>query len=307
MTLVACRSVTKVYGKGKNRRVALADCSFTANAGEIIGVVGPNGAGKTTLLRLIAGELPLTSGEVLVSGHRAGTRPARRAAGFAPDPPLAPPELSGAEWLTYLASHRARSPQERLRLVTWAVEFAELNAFVGRRIGTYSRGMAQRLALAAAAVCQGSVLLLDEVLSGVDPLVQRGLREQIARLAGRERTVLIASHDLTAIERLATRVLVLWSGRITADLSTAALVTQRVAELSLTGSALVGADRMLARYTGAVRTGQGVAVPLTGGLTIEHVLATAREERIAVAASRVRYRALEDILVAAAARHARHT
>jgi len=108
---------------------------------------------------------------------------ARRAVGFAPDPPMSPPELTGLEWLSYLASHRAGSSRERARLVSWAVGFAELSDFAGRRISTLSRGMSQRLALAAAAVGGSAVLVLDETLGGVDPLVQRRLRFQIARLA----------------------------------------------------------------------------------------------------------------------------
>ncbi len=278
MTLVTCRAATKVYGTGRRRKAALEHCSFTAEAGEIIGVVGPNGAGKTTLLSLIAGELSLTAGELSVAGYRAGTRAARRAVGFAPDPPVLPPDLNGTEWLTYLASHRARSAEQRARLVAWAIGVAELEPFVARRIGTYSRGMTQRLGLAAAALARGAVLALDEVLSGVDPLVQRRLR-------------------------LATRVLVLWGGRLVADVSTARLVNERVAELTLGGSALGRAERLLLRFPGTVRTGQGVAVRLAGGRTVEEVLATCREERIPVAASRVRYRALEDILLEAAARH----
>jgi hypothetical protein len=92
-------------------------------------------------------------------------------------------------------------------------------------------------------------------------------------------------------------VLVLVRGVIRADVPTARLVAERVAEITLTGSALAGVGRLLSRYRGSVRTGAGLAVPLSGGLTVEQVLAACRQDRIAVAASRVRYRALEDILV----------
>jgi ABC-2 type transport system ATP-binding protein len=299
--LVACRAVTRAFGNGRRRRLALDRCCFDAGPGEIVGVVGPNGAGKTTLLRLIAGELAATSGEVVVGSYRAGTRHARRMVGLASDPPVAPPELSGAEWLTYLAGQRSRSPQERLRRIGWAVEIGELESFVGRRIATYSRGMVQRLALAAAAVLQAGVLVLDEVLAGVDPLVQRHLRAQVASLARGGVCVVIASHDLAALERLATRVVVLWEGRVLADVYTAELMRERVAELTLGGSGLARAQRLLARYPAGVRTGQGVAIPLIGGISVEEILAAARDERLAVTGSRVRYRALEDILVRAAA------
>lgn len=299
--------VWKTYGSGRRERTALAGCSFAASCGEVVGVIGPNGAGKTTLLAIIAGAIPASGGTVLVDGQRAGTRAARRAVGYAADPPLAPPELTGGEWLQYLASHRASSPRERTALVRRAVETAELDGFADRRVGTYSRGMGQRLALAASVVSRAGLLLLDETLAGVDPLVQRRLREQIARLAGEARCVLVASHDLAAVERLATRVLVLWRGRLVADLSTARLLTERLAEVTVSGLGLAQAERVLVRYPEALRTGQGFTVPLTNGLTLEQVLAACREERVAVAASRVRYRALEDVLAAAEAREGRPT
>lgn len=299
---IECAAVSRVFGSGRRERVALSRCSFQATAGELVGVVGPNGAGKTTLLRLLAGEISPTTGQVTVAGLRAGTAAARRLVGFAQDPPIAPPELTGVEWLTYLASHRASGPHQRTALVRWAIEFGHLAEFSGRRIGEYSRGMAQRLALAAAGTLAGSVLLLDEVLAGVDPLVARALRTSIASFATTNRVVLLASHDLATIERLATRVLVLCGGRLVSDVSTAELLHERMAELALNGGGLGRAEWLLARYPGSTRTGDGVAIPLTRGLTIEEVLATCRAERIPVAATRVRYRALEDLLVEAVER-----
>lgn len=299
MSTVRLISAGRTFGSGRNACAALAECTFAAAAGEIVGVVGPNGAGKTTLLRVLAGDLALTSGEAFIGGFRAGTRAARRLVGYAPDPPVAPPELSGIEWLTYLASHRASGPAARLTMVRDAVGVGGLEEFAGRQIAVYSRGMAQRLALAAAAMIGCGVLLLDEVLSGVDPLIAHQLRATIAGLATRGRLILVASHDLATIERLATRVLVLWRGRVVTDVATATLLTERVAELSLNGSGLPRVDWLLDRFPGAVRTGEGVAIPLTGGLTIEAVLAACRTERIAVSASRLRYRVLEDVLLAA--------
>jgi len=297
MNGIECRAASRAYGSGSRRRVALDSCTFEAKAGEIVGIVGPNGAGKTTLLRLLAGDLQPTSGTVLVSGLRAGTAEARRLVGFATDPPVAPPELTGLEWLTYLASHRAATPPQRVAAVRWAIEFGQLEQFVGRRIGEYSRGMAQRLALGAAGLLAARVLLLDEVLAGVDPLVAKVLRNAIAAFAAGGRVVLLASHDLGTLERLATRVLVLSRGRVVSDVSTAVLLRERVAELSLNGLALARIEWLLARYPGAQRTGDGVAIPLIRGLTLEEVLAACRAEHIPVAATRVRYRALEDLLV----------
>jgi ABC-2 type transport system ATP-binding protein len=160
--------------------------------------------------------------------------------------------------------------------------------------------MMQRLGLAAAALLGGSLVVLDEVLSGVDPLVSRTMRGRVATLASRGRLVVVASHDLAAVERLATRVLVLCGGALAADVNVAQLLSERVAEISLSGSGLAAVERVVDRFAGAARTGDGLAVPLVGGLTIEQVLTTCRAERVAVAGSRIRYRALEDILLSAA-------
>jgi ABC-2 type transport system ATP-binding protein len=162
--------------------------------------------------------------------------------------------------------------------------------------------MVQRLALAGAAVTGSAVLVLDEVLTGADPLVASRLRLHISKLAASGRIVMIASHDLATLEKLATRVLLLWQGRLVADVRLAQLLTERVAELSLNSSTSVSTERLIERFPGSVQTAEGVAVPLTGGLTVEKVLATCRTCRVAVSASRVRYRALEDILHEAASR-----
>ncbi len=307
MSAIEVRGAARAFGSGRRARVALQECSFSADAGEIVGVVGPNGAGKTTLLRLVAGEIPLSSGMAWVDGYRVGTRMARLAVGYASDPPLLPPELTGLEWLKYLAGHRAAHPGKRTSLVRWAVGIGELESFGSRRIGEYSRGMAQRLALAAASITGRVAIILDEALNGIDPLVAGRLRGRIADLAASGKVIVVASHDLATVEKLATRVLVLWEGRLSADVDVARLVQERVAELSLGGSALARTEALVQRFPDAVRTGEGVAIPLSGGLTIEKVLAACRAARVAVAASRVRYRALEDILHAAAASHGRES
>lgn len=299
MTLLSVAGASRDFGAGPLRRTALHPCSVDADAGEIVGVVGPNGAGKTTLLGMIAGDVALTGGSIRIGGHRAGSRRARRLVGFAPEPPSIPGFLTGRQWLAHLAQHRSATAGEGRTLVRSAIELGELHDVCDRRVATYSRGMCQRLALGGAVLLGERVVLLDETLSGIDPLVLRRLRRRLAAMAAGGRLVIVASHDLAAIERVATRVLVLAGGRVRADVATARLAAERVAELTLSGGSLAGAARILARYRGAVRTGYGVAVPLAGGISVEQVLATCRQDRIAVTASRVRYRVLEDLLVAA--------
>ncbi|MEX0691066.1 MAG: ABC transporter ATP-binding protein [Gemmatimonadales bacterium] len=300
MTAIVVRGLTVRYGGRRAARPALDQVSFEVAPGEIVGAVGPNGAGKTSLLAVLAGERRPTHGLSLIAGERAGTPAARRLVGWAPEPPILPRELTGFEWLYYLATHRARNPAERASRIREAIELAQIAEFVERRIGTYSRGMAQRLALAGAVITGPAVLLLDETLSGIDPLVQRDLREALAVLARRGRAMIVASHDLGTVERLATRALVLTRGVLAADVQMHDLLGQRVMELALDGGALAAAAGLCARFPGAIRTGEGVAVPLERGLTPEQVLAACRAQRIAVAATRVRYRALDDLIAATA-------
>ena len=199
MTALTVSHASRRFLNGCQTLRALEDCSFVADRGDVIGVVGPNGAGKTTLLRVIAGEVPLSSGSVSINGRRAGTRQARRTIGYVSDPPQVPAELTGVEWLKYLAGHRAANPVEKISLVRRAIELGELEPFAGRRVGHYSRGMVQRLSIAAAGVIGKAAVLLDEALSGVDPLVSSRLRSRIADLAGSGRVVVIASHDLSTV------------------------------------------------------------------------------------------------------------
>jgi len=189
----------------------------------------------------------------------------------------------------------------RIRLLQWALELIDGESFAGRRIGTYSRGMAQRLAFGAAAIAGERVIGLDETLNGVDAVVHRQLRTRIRELGEVGRAVFIASHDLTTLERVTTRVLVLVGGRLVADVATAALLDQRVAEVTVTGDVRAAAGRLLVHYPAAKATPLGVLVPLRHGLSIEHVLATCRDERLPVAQSRTRYETLEDIVIRATA------
>ena len=186
---------------------AVAGVSFGLVPGEIVGLVGPNGAGKTTLLRLFAGMLRPDSGTIGVAGHPAGSEPARRILGFAPDGAVFPPTLTVREVLDYFARlHASGGGANRRALVAAALELGALDEVSGRRAALLSRGFVQRLALAQAALGGRQILLLDETLAGLDPVVRRRLCDRLVALAGTGVAVLLSSHDLAAVERLASRV-----------------------------------------------------------------------------------------------------
>jgi ABC-type multidrug transport system ATPase subunit len=257
---------------------ALVSVSLALLPGEIIGVVGPAGAGKTTLLRVAAGLLAPHTGTVWACG----------AAGYAPDSPVFPPALTVREVLAYYASFHATGATRR-RLVHDALELAGLAAATDTRAAALSRADLQRLALAQAALGGRRVLLLDETLSGLDPVARRDLCSRVAHLAATGIGVLLAARDLGALERVAGRVLVLRAGRIVRAGPLAALLAERVLEVIL--------DAPPPEPPPGFRvTAVGLEAPLAGR-TPEAALALCHAHRLAVRASRVRVKSLEEIVL----------
>ena len=256
--------------------------------GEIVGLAGPNGAGKTTLLRLAAGLLRPDHGVVTVAGAAPASPTGRRLLGFAPDNPVFPPTLTVHEVLAYYARFHVPGIGQRA-LVREAIELGGLEDVARQRAAQLSRGFAQRLALAQAALGGRRVLLLDETLGGIDPVVRRALGDRLLRLVRGGVAVVLSSHDLGSLERLASRVLVLKGGLVAREGSLALLLRERVLEIVLDAPpAMVPAGFRL--------TPAGLEVDLGDG-TVEAALAVCRAHRLAVRASRVRLKSLEDVVL----------
>lgn len=305
--VLLAHGVRRGFGAGRGHApvVALDGADLVVLAGECVGLVGPNGAGKTTLLAVAAGLLRADAGDVWVCGHRPGCREARRRVGYAPEQPAFYPELTVRETLDHLASgHGAAraggaSAAERSRLVADALELGGLEAWADRRVGTLSRGATQRLSFAQAALGRRELVLLDETLAGIDPLAQRDVRERIRELQERGVAIVIASHDLAAVERLAGRVAVLHLGRTIRVLEAGDLARERSLVLVVEGCSPVAAARILAqRYPQVVCEPAGARVAIPERETPEGILAFCRERQIGVRASRVVSRSLEEAAVA---------
>ncbi len=269
----------------------LGPASLALLPGEIAGLVGPAGAGKTTLLRIAAGAVRPRTGHVRVWGSSVGNPEARRLVGYASDSPAFPPALTVEEVLMYYARlHCALSNGRPPRgLVREALEIAGLAAIADVRVEALGRADLHRLGLSQAALGGRRVLLLDEMLSGLDAIARRDLRGRIARLAAEGVAVLITSRDPAALERLAARVLVLRDGRIVRAGPLATLLGERVLEVIL--------DAPPAEPPPGFRlTEAGLETPLTGR-TVEAALALCHAHRLPVRASRVRVKSLEEIVL----------
>ena len=229
---VEARRVAKRYGS----LVAVEDLTFEAELGEILGVLGPNGAGKTTAIRVLTTILPPSAGTFAVAGvpH---TRPAeiRRRIGVLPESAGYPERQTGEGFLRYQArlfGHSRTSARATARALLQEVGLADRSRSL---VGTYSRGMRQRLGIARALVNEPRVVVLDEPTLGLDPAGQRQMLGIVTRIA-RERgaTVLLSTHLLAEVEETCSRVLILNRGRVVAQGTVAEVARQAAAPRSAT-------------------------------------------------------------------------
>jgi len=219
--LVNLERVSKAYGE----RALLAVVSLGISLGERIGIVGRNGAGKTTTLRILLGLTSATSGTAMVAGQRyADLRDPLRHVGALIDPDCFHPGRTGRNALRAVA-RLGRIPDTRVDEV---LDLVDLTDAAGRRVGGYSLGMRQRLALAAALLGDPGTLVLDEPANGLDPDGVRWLRSLIRGLGEQGRSVLVSSHLLAELAQTVDEVIVIEQGRLVAQ--------DRIAALADTGT-----------------------------------------------------------------------
>jgi ABC-2 type transport system ATP-binding protein len=209
--LVVVDQLVKRYGP----RFAVRGVSFAIEEGEVIGLLGPNGSGKSTILRVLAGYLPPSAGNVRIAGIdvAADSLAARMRIGYVPEDAPLYDGMRVVEFLHFMAAIKGVGRRAARGAVSAAAERLDLGPVLGMSIGKLSRGYRQRVAIAQALVNDPLVLILDEPTNALDAYQVIAVRALIRSLAGR-RTVLVASHVLTEIERVASRVMILLDGRL---------------------------------------------------------------------------------------------
>jgi Cu-processing system ATP-binding protein len=222
--------LTKRYGALE----AVRDVSFELQKGEVVALVGHNGAGKTTLLKLMLGLVHPSSGTVRVLGEdpAAGEFAARRSVGYLPENVSFNAALTARELLTFYARLKDQPVAPALELL----ERVGLAAASRRRVGTYSKGMRQRLGLAQALIGQPQVLLLDEPTTGLDPALRLEFYDIVETLRSQGATVVLSSHALAELGERASRVVIMTRGRMVANgsLDTLRQLAQLPARIRLT-------------------------------------------------------------------------
>ncbi|MGH3874134.1 MAG: alpha/beta fold hydrolase [Pseudonocardiaceae bacterium] len=202
---------------------AVDDVSLRLEHGQVLGLLGPNGAGKTTVLRMLLGLIQPTSGKLRAFGHRitAGSPVLSRIGSFVEGPGFLP-HLSGAANLRLYWAATGRPASDAG--IEEALQIAGLGHAVHRRVGTYSQGMRQRLAIAQAMLGKPDLLVLDEPTNGLDPPQIHAMREVLRNYAARGRAVLVSSHLLAEVEQICSHVVVLHRGRLVAAGTVAEIV-----------------------------------------------------------------------------------
>ncbi len=213
---VQLSAVTKRYG----RLTAVNEIDLVLRAGERMALVGHNGAGKSTLIKLMLGLVEPSAGVVEVLGERVGRSPAAHAGlGYLPENVVFPPALTAEELMAFYA----RLKREPVSSAADLLERVGLAHAACRRVGTYSKGMRQRLGLAQALIGNPRLLLLDEPTTGLDPALRRTFYEILDELAQQGVAVLLSSHALAELEAHTDRIVLMNRGRKVADGSLADL------------------------------------------------------------------------------------
>ncbi len=206
-TVVETQSLTKRFGSGV---LAVDSIDMSVRRGEVYGFLGPNGAGKTTTLRMLVGLIRPTSGTATVTGRAPGDPAGLANIGSLIESPGFYPYLSGRENLRVVAD-LAGVKQKRVDEV---LDIVELASRAGRKFGTYSTGMKQRLGVAAALLKDPDLLILDEPTNGLDPQGMAEMRKLIKDIGQGDRTVLLSSHLLGEVEQICDRVGVISNGKL---------------------------------------------------------------------------------------------
>ena len=243
--------LTKTFGPQR----VLSDVSLTVRPGERVALLGHNGAGKSTMMKIILGLIPYDSGDLSVTGAAPGSPEARRNVAYLPENAAFHPALSGLEQMRHYLALRGESAGLAMDLL----ERVGLGHAARRRIGTYSKGMRQRVGLAQTLIGKPRLLVLDEPTSGLDPVSRRDFYALLDGLAAEGASILLSSHALTEVEARTDRILILSGGVMVAEGSLADL--RRKADLPVVFHVTPATGRDIAAdLPGALRVGEGLTL-----------------------------------------------
>jgi ABC-2 type transport system ATP-binding protein len=221
--MIEAKSLCKHYGGF----TAVADLSFTVEAGQVLGFLGPNGAGKSTTMKMLTGFLTPTSGQALINGVDVSENSveARKHIGYLPEGAPSYGEMTVRQFLTFVARARLVGKDDVSASVDRAIEKLNLTTVSHQAIETLSKGFKRRVGLAQAIIHDPQILILDEPTDGLDPNQKHEVRHLIRDMA-RDKIIVISTHILEEVEAVCNRVMIIADGRLLADDSPHGLVAR---------------------------------------------------------------------------------
>lgn len=215
------RHVEKIYRPALLKRVfaakpvhALQGVDLRVGRGEIFGLLGPNGAGKSTIVKILLGLVRPTRLEGTLLGERVGRRQTMGRVGYLPEQHRFPPYLSGRQIVEFFSALGGLPRSERRQRAGWLIDRVGMTDAANRKVGTYSKGMRQRIGLAQAMAAQPDLIILDEPTDGVDPMARRDIRDVLLEQRAAGAGIFVNSHLLGELELICDRVAIMVEGKV---------------------------------------------------------------------------------------------
>ncbi len=273
--------------------------SFQVERGQSFGFLGPNGAGKTTTIKMLTGLITPTSGRATILGKDVPSPEAMGSVGFLPENPYVYPYLTPREFVTLCARLNGVGGTSLKKKVEAVIERVGIGYAIDRPVRALSKGMLQRTGLAAALVHDPELLILDEPMSGLDPVGRKEVRDLIVEEKNAKKTIFFSSHILSDVEMLCDAVCILRKGEVVASGTIGELVDKGVrrSEITLTDTPDDLATELAASAERSQRIGKTLVVEVQGDEAIKSVLERALGRGVRIEAVTPKRETLEDIFV----------
>ncbi|PCJ53745.1 MAG: ABC transporter [Candidatus Hydrogenedentota bacterium] len=240
MNTIEIANLSKTYRShiGVKSRPVLDNLSLNVKENEIYGFLGKNGAGKTSTIKILCGLIRPSSGSAKILGESVRKRTARQHIGYLPENPYFYEYLTPKETISFYAKLEGMTRAERSRRWDELSEILDLRGIADQRVRGFSKGMRQRLGFAVTLVSDPKVLILDEPMSGLDPMGRHMIREIILHLKEQKKTIFFSSHILADVEQICDRIGMLIDGRLQAEGNISDLLSRKVNQVELIARAI---------------------------------------------------------------------
>jgi ABC-2 type transport system ATP-binding protein len=300
-TVLAVEKLAKTFVKPFTgaKVEAVRGVSFEVKRGDIFGFLGPNGAGKTTTIKMLTGLIFPTAGRATIFGQAAPSPDAMGKVGFLPENPYVYPYLTPREFVLLCGRLNGLSGKYLVSQTERVLERVGIAYAMDRRVGALSKGMLQRTGLAAALVHSPELLILDEPMSGLDPVGRKEVRDLIVEESRAGRTVFFSSHILSDVELLCDHVCILRKGEVVAGgaIKTLLGADTRRTEVTLAGVSPDLVDTFAKLATSSQSMGKSLVLELSGDEAVRTLIERALAENVRIDSLLAKRETLEDIFV----------